>query len=119
MNPWLEDASSLADAIRHGDVRAEDALEATLAAIGSSRLNAVSYLDAEGARERSAEIDRDVAAGKDPGPFAGVPLLVKELEPVAGMPYTHASVAFKNQIAEYDSTPVTRLRNAGAVIVGL
>jgi aspartyl-tRNA(Asn)/glutamyl-tRNA(Gln) amidotransferase subunit A len=35
------------------------------------------------------------------------------------MPYTHASVAFKDQIAEYDSTPVARLRGAGAVIVGL
>lgn len=51
--PWLDDACSLADAVRHGDARATDALETSLAAIAKSELNATIYLDADGAREKT------------------------------------------------------------------
>jgi aspartyl-tRNA(Asn)/glutamyl-tRNA(Gln) amidotransferase subunit A len=118
MKPWLNDACSLADAVQRGDVRAADALEASLSAIAASKLNAVCYLDAEGARHRAEEIDRDVAAGRDPGLLAGVPVLVKDLEDAAGMPTTHGSVVFKDNIAEQDAIDVSRLRAAGAVIIG-
>jgi aspartyl-tRNA(Asn)/glutamyl-tRNA(Gln) amidotransferase subunit A len=118
MEPWLDDACSLADAIRRGDVRAADALEASLDAIAASKLNAVVYLDAEGARRTAAEVDARVAAGNDPGPFAGVPTLIKDLFDVAGMPTTHGSVVFKDNVAERDSTHVARLRKAGCGIVG-
>ena len=118
MQPWLNDASSLADAIRRRDVRATDALEASLNAIASSKLNAVVYLDADGARRRAEEIDRAVAAGQDAGPFGGVPLLVKDLEDAKGMPTTHGSVPYKDNIADHDSLHVERLRAAGAVVVG-
>ena len=118
MQPWLGDASSLADAVRNGDVRASDALEASLAAIAASKLNAVAYLDADGARMQAADIDRRIAAGEDPGLFAGVPLLVKDLEHAKGMPTTYGSVPYKDNVVDYDSTHVARLRGAGAVIVG-
>ena len=118
MNVWLDDACSLADAVRRGELRAADALEASLEAIGASKLNAAVYLDPEGARRAAEEIDRRVRAGEDPGPLAGVPLLVKDLEDVAGMPTTEGSVVFKDRIAERDSTHVARARAAGAVIVG-
>ena len=118
MHPWFNDACSLADAIRNREVSAEEALEASLAAIERSDLNAVAHLDAEGARKAAAHIDRRVQAGDDPGPFAGVPMLVKDLEDVAGMPTTQGSVVFKDHIADRDSTQVERLRAAGAVIAG-
>ncbi len=118
MNPWLDDACSLADAVRSREVSAAEALEASLAAIERSDLNAVAHLDAEGARTAAADIDRRVQAGEDPGPFAGVPMLVKDLEDVAGMPTTQGSVVFKDHIASRDSTQVERLRAAGAVIAG-
>ncbi len=118
MQPWLDDGSSLADAIRNGDVRATDALEASLDAIANSKLNAVVYLDADDARRQAAEIDRRVAAGEDPGLFAGVPMLVKDLEDAKGWPTTHGSVVFKDNIADHDSIHVERLRAAGAVIAG-
>src|SRR5690242_19597386 len=117
MQPWLEDGSSLADAIRNGDVRAVDALEGSLEAIGASKLNAVAYLDADGARRQAEEIDQRIAAGEDPGLLAGVPILVKDLEDASGMPTTHGSVPYKNDIADRDSTHVARIRAAGAVIV--
>ena len=118
MKPWLDDACSLADAVRRGEVRAADAMEASLEAIAASKLNAVCYLDAAGARRRAEEIDREVAAGRDPGPFAGVPLLVKDLEDAAGMPTTHGSVVYKDNVATEDAIDVSRLRAAGAIIAG-
>src|SRR5262249_58680964 len=52
-------------------------------------------------------------------PFGGVPVGVKELDSVAGWPYTQASVPLKDQVATHDSELVHRLRDAGAVLVGL
>jgi aspartyl-tRNA(Asn)/glutamyl-tRNA(Gln) amidotransferase subunit A len=118
MKPWLDDAISLADAIRHGEVRASDALEASLAAIAQSKLNAVTFVDADGARRAAEQIDARVRGGEDAGLLGGVPLLVKDLEDVAGMPTTYGSVVFKDNIADRDSVHVERLRAAGAVIVG-
>jgi aspartyl-tRNA(Asn)/glutamyl-tRNA(Gln) amidotransferase subunit A len=116
--PWLDDACTLADAVRRGDARATDALEASLETIATSELNATVYLDAGGARARAEEIDRRVHAGEDPGLFAGVPMLVKDLEHVAGMPTSYGSLVYKDNIAEHDSIHVSRLRAAGAVFVG-
>lgn len=118
MKPWLDDASSLADAVRRGEVRAADVLEASLEAIAATKTNPIVTLDAEGARKAAAQIDERVARGEDPGLFAGVPVLVKDMEDVAGLPTTHGSVPFKDNIASQDSTSVSRLRAAGAVIVG-
>jgi aspartyl-tRNA(Asn)/glutamyl-tRNA(Gln) amidotransferase subunit A len=118
MKPWQDDFTSLADAVRRGEVRAVDALEGSLEAIAGSKLNAVCHLDAGRARQRAEEVDREVGAGRDPGQLAGVPLLVKDLEHVEGMPTTYGSIPYRDNIADHDSTHVARLRAAGAVIVG-
>ncbi len=60
-----------------------------------------------------------MAAGRDPGPFAGVPIGVKDLEDCAGMPTTHGSLVYKGAPpAARDSLHVARLRAAGAVPIG-
>jgi aspartyl-tRNA(Asn)/glutamyl-tRNA(Gln) amidotransferase subunit A len=118
MEPWLQDATSLAEAIRRREVRAADALEASLRAIAGSKLNAVVWLDAEGARRRAAEVDARVARGEDPGLFGGVPVLMKDLEDVAGMPTTHGSVPLRDNVPDEDCEHARRIRAAGAVIVG-
>lgn len=118
MKPWLDDACSLADAIRAGEVKASEAVDASLNAISRSKLNAIVYLDEEGARRAAADIDGRLRAGEDPGLFSGVPMLVKDLEDVAGMPTAQGSLVFKDHIADCDSTQVDRLRSAGAVILG-
>ena len=118
MDVWLKDAGSLAEAIKAGEVRAADALEASLGAIEASGLNAAVYVDREGARRTAEEIDARVKRGEDPGLFAGVPILVKDLQDVAGMPTTQGSLVFKDRIVEEDSTEVARFRAAGAVIAG-
>src|SRR2546422_1891728 len=118
MEPWLDDASSLADAIRGREIRSVDAVEASLEAIANSKLNALTFLDAEGARRQAEQIDARIARGKDAGLLSGVPILVKDVEDAAGWPTTHGSLVFKENIAAEDSTHVARLRAAGAVLVG-
>jgi aspartyl-tRNA(Asn)/glutamyl-tRNA(Gln) amidotransferase subunit A len=118
MNVWTGDASSLTDAIRRREVKATDALEASLEAIERSKLNTIVTLDADGARRQAEAIDEILARGEDPGLFAGVPMLVKDVEDAAGLPTSHGSLVFKDDVAERDSTHVERLRGAGAVIVG-
>ncbi len=115
---WDRDAWELADAVREGDEPAAALLEETLARIDriDPELNAVCHLDADGSRAQAAEIDRRVAAGEDPGPFAGVPMGVKELAEVAGWPCTYASVPYRDHVSDVDCVEVTRLRAAGAVI---
>jgi len=117
---WERDAWELADGIRGGRLRARDVLEMHLERLDrfNGDLNAFHYLDAYGARAQADEIDRRVRAGDDPGPWAGVPMGVKELAAARGMPDTHASLLFEGQTAADDCTEVARLRAAGAVIVG-
>jgi Asp-tRNA(Asn)/Glu-tRNA(Gln) amidotransferase A subunit family amidase len=118
MKVWLDDACSLADAIRRGEVKSSDAVEASLEAIAATKTNPIVTLDAEGARRQAAQIDERIARGEDPGLFAGVPLLVKDMEDAAGFPTSEGSVVFKDRMAEEDCTQVARLRAAGAVILG-
>lgn len=109
--PWLGDACSLVDAFRDGELSPTEALEGSLAAIEKSSLNAVCFMDEEKARQAAASADVSL-------PFGGVPMGVKELDPVKGWPQTEASLVLKDRIAEYDGTMTSRLRSAGAVLVG-
>jgi aspartyl-tRNA(Asn)/glutamyl-tRNA(Gln) amidotransferase subunit A len=110
--PWLGDTCSLVDAFRSGERSPVEELEATFAAIDASGLNAFSFVDRHRALEAAARADVSL-------PFGGVPTGVKELEPVAGWPLTHASLVFKDQVADITGTAVERLeRDGGSVLVG-
>jgi aspartyl-tRNA(Asn)/glutamyl-tRNA(Gln) amidotransferase subunit A len=110
--PWRGDACSLVDAFRRGERSPVEELEATLAAIDASELNAFAFLDADGARTAASGADVSL-------PFGGVPIGVKELDQVEGWPDTLASVPLADRRAGYTSTYVARVRDAGAVPVGL
>jgi len=109
--PWQGDACSLVDAFRSGERSPVEELDATLATIDSSELNAFTWLDADAARAQAATADVSL-------PFGGVPMGVKELTPVAGWPETHCSLAFDGKPYDFTATHVTRLLDAGAVAVG-
>ena len=110
-----------AEAVRRGELKATEVLDECLAAIDkhNPELNAFVHLDVEAARAAAQRIDADVAAGRDPGPLAGVPFGVKDLEDCAGMPTSHGSLLYKDRgpVAD-DSVHVARLRAAGAVPIG-
>lgn len=118
---WERDAWELADEVRAGRQSAVELVEVCLERIAARNpeLNAVCHLDADGARTHAASIDRIVAGGGDPGPFAGIPIGVKELAQAKGFPDTHASLVYRDEIAREDCPEVARLRASGAVIVGL
>jgi aspartyl-tRNA(Asn)/glutamyl-tRNA(Gln) amidotransferase subunit A len=66
----------------------------------------------------AARVDDEVAAGRDPGPLAGVPFGVKDLFDVAGLPNTAGSRLRQSAPpATCDAEAVRRLRDAGAVLV--
>jgi aspartyl-tRNA(Asn)/glutamyl-tRNA(Gln) amidotransferase subunit A len=110
--PWLGDACSLMDAFRSGERTPAEELELVLGALERSSINALSFLDADRAREAAACADVSL-------PFGGVPVGVKELDKVAGWPDTEASLVFKDRTATYTSTKVQRLvDDGGAVLVG-
>jgi Asp-tRNA(Asn)/Glu-tRNA(Gln) amidotransferase A subunit family amidase len=109
--PWQADACSLVDRFRSGEWSPAEELEAALAAISASELNAFCHLDADAARATAEGADVDL-------PLGGVPIAVKQLDPVAGWPLTEASRVFADRVAQHDATVVRRLRDAGAVLVG-
>ena len=121
MELWECDAWELADSVRSGDQSSAELLEVFAARVErfDPALNAFCHLDIDTARARAAEIDAAVARGEDPGPWAGVPMGVKELAQVEGWPDTHASQLYADAVASHDGTEIARLRAAGAVFVGL
>jgi Asp-tRNA(Asn)/Glu-tRNA(Gln) amidotransferase A subunit family amidase len=111
--PWADDACSLVEALRRGERSPREEVEATLAAIEQSKLNCFSFVDAE--RALAAAERADVSL-----PFGGVPVGLKELDPVAGWPDTKASVVFRQRVASRTCTVVERLvQKGGAIPVGL
>src|SRR4051794_21666822 len=107
--PWQRDASSLVDAFRAGDRSPREELDATLAAIDASGLNCFAFIDADRARAAAARADVSL-------PFGGVPTAIKELEPVAGWPYTEASLVYKDRVADRTSHHIQRLFGRGGVV---
>ncbi|WP_141578314.1 amidase [Actinomadura sp. WMMA1423] len=81
-------------------------------------LNAFAALDAEGAESAARWADEELASGIDRGPLHGVPVAVKDIIDVAGLPTGMGSGHFAGYVAEADAACVAMLRDAGAVIVG-
>jgi Asp-tRNA(Asn)/Glu-tRNA(Gln) amidotransferase A subunit family amidase len=79
-------------------------------------LCAVTILEAR-AREEAQQADAELRAGEWKGPLHGVPWGVKDLFAARGAPTTWGSADFQNQVLDYDSEIIVRLRNAGAVLI--
>ena len=82
-------------------------------------VNAFVALDADAALAAADEVDRRVRAGDDPGPLAGIPIGVKDLEDAAGFVTSCGSATHAlDPPSVRDSVLVSRLRAAGAIVVG-
>lgn len=116
----LTTAVDISAAVRSGAVSAVDVLETFLARIDAreGEVHAFNLVMADEARAAAAAIDAAVAAGQDPGPLAGVPLALKDNMCTRGVPTTCSSKILEGWKPPYDATVVTRLAQAGAVIVG-
>src|SRR6185437_4580168 len=117
-------AAELGDAVARGDLEPEVAARAALeraVAIGAcdrSALNLLLYTDAaDAAAQASAVGERRRRRGAGPGPLAGVPVVLKDNIATTALPTTCGSRILEGYVSPYDASVVTRLREAGAVIV--
>jgi len=97
-----------------------DLTKDSLARIASveKRVGAFSSLDPDGAMRQARALTEALAGGREPKPLHGIPLGIKDLVDVKGMPTSAGSRLLEKSVAREDSAVVSRLRKAGAVIVG-
>ena len=115
-----QSAGTLASAIASGEVSAEEVTRAHLDRIDAvdERVHAFLYVDADAALATAREIDAKRARGEVRGPLAGVPIAVKDVLTMAGVPTTCGSRVLEGWRPPYDATVVERLRAADMVILG-
>jgi len=94
------------------------ALDQTATDEDKEKVHSFITLTDELAYKQAAAVDADLAAGKDPGPLAGVPFTVKDIFCVKDTPSTAASRILANFTSPYTATPVEKMQAAGAVMVG-
>ncbi|MDX1600485.1 MAG: amidase [Anaerolineales bacterium] len=113
-------ALQLARAIREGRLDPIRVLEVHIARIRAVNpsLNALVAERFERARDDAEQAARAVAKGDGLAPLHGVPVTVKDALPVAGLPFTGGLSTRSNVIADEDAEAVSRLRSAGAIVLG-
>ncbi len=107
-----------AAAMRAGRLSSVDLVEEALLAVEKfdPEFNAVAELMAASARAEAVERDAGAAAGRWRGPLHGVPLTVKDVIDVGGVPTRAGSAAYE-EIPTVDAVAVAQVRAAGAVIL--
>lgn len=116
-----ETVIAIAEAVRARRISARDVMQRSLDRIDRTNGELLGFwrTDEEKALQAAAEVDRAIADGRDPGPLAGVPFGVKDLEHCLGFPTSFGSNFYKDaQPSKRDSVHVSRLRNAGAIPIG-
>lgn len=111
--------SQLADQLRSRKLSPIELVEASLARLESlgPRFNAVVTLMGESARAEARAADAEIRAGRYRGPLHGIPYGAKDLLATKGVPTTWGAEPYREQVFGFDATVVTRLREAGAVLV--
>jgi len=117
---YFKSASELASAIQSGEITSTELLNLYLDRIQNYNddINAVVAMDIDAARARAAEADKTLAEGQVWGPLHGLPMTVKDVFEVVGMPATSGDPILKDYIPNRNAIAVQRLINAGAIIFG-
>jgi aspartyl-tRNA(Asn)/glutamyl-tRNA(Gln) amidotransferase subunit A len=112
--------TNAARAIAAGQLSASTLMLAHLQRINEldPRLNAFIRIDAEAALMAAHVADMEVKAGRLRGPLHGVPVGIKDIIDVAGLPTTCHSKVLQDNVATSDAVVVSKLRAAGAIVVG-
>ena len=110
----------LATAIETREVSVREVVDATLDRIADRdpSLRAFTTVLSDSARGDAERADREIAAGRYRGPLHGVPVSIKDLIALAGVPTTAASEVMGRAPAGSDAVVVARLRAAGAILIG-
>lgn len=119
-DPALLTATELSAAYAAGTLTPSEAVEACLDRIArlDPRLHAFIAIQAEAARRAAEGATLAWRAGHAVGPFQGVPVALKDLIEVEGLPWQGGSAAFAGRIATRTATLARRLIAAGMIVVG-
>ena len=119
-DPTTLDLVTAGRRMRTGALSATALTEACLAQIAArnDQLRAFITVTSDAALAAADDADRDFRAGHDRGPLQGIPVSLKDLVDVAGVPTTAASRVIGNRPAATDAVVTSRLKAAGAVLVG-
>jgi aspartyl-tRNA(Asn)/glutamyl-tRNA(Gln) amidotransferase subunit A len=106
--------------LRAGETSAEQATRAYLERIEAidRRVGAFRAVDAAAALDEARRIDRQRAAGHDLGPLMGVPVAIKELFGVTGLPFGAGSEMDLAHLTPAEGPFVASLRQAGCIVLG-
>ncbi len=109
-----------AAALRSEDLTAVELLAAVhrRATMTEANIHAYLTIDADGAEASARAADDAFASGEDRGPLQGIPIALKDNMVTRGLETTASSQILAGWHPPYDATVVTKLRDAGAVIVG-
>ena len=116
-------AAACAASACSGDMTAREIVKASYArgdavGIGSDGLNAMLWSDRDGALEEARRVGRGIVEGGDALALAGVPVAIKDNIATLTLPTSCGSRILEGYVSPYEATAVSRLRAAGAVIVG-
>lgn len=118
LNSTIKDLSVL---ISEGNISPVDLIDSTLDRIEelNPKLNAYITVLKESAREEAKASETLIGQGEYKGPLHGIPISLKDLIYVKGIRSTSGSKILSDFIPSYNATVVDRLRNAGAIIIGM
>jgi aspartyl-tRNA(Asn)/glutamyl-tRNA(Gln) amidotransferase subunit A len=113
-------ASEIAAAVTAGTITARQIIDEHLARIEAREpdIHAFNLVTATEARAQADALDAAIAAGQPVGPLAGVPIAIKDNMCTHGIDTTCSSKILEGWKPPYDATVVSRLRDAGAIMVG-
>nr|WP_297457800.1 amidase [uncultured Halomonas sp.] len=114
------DAAALIEAYRQSRLSPVEAISDALARIDrhNPRINAFCHVDHEGALAAAREAEARWQRGEPLGPVDGLPVTLKDLTQVRGMPAREGSLTSDPGPCDTDAPPTKRLREGGAVILG-
>ena len=113
-------AAQMADALAKGETTSVELTQAHLDRIADvdGQVKAFLHVDSEGALAQAKDVDARRAKGEKLSPIAGVPLALKDVLAQKGVPTTAGSKILQGWRPPYDSTVVSKLKDAGVVIMG-
>lgn len=117
---YYQDAANIAMQIADRQISCQEVMEVFLARIEevNPKLNAICTLLPEQALAEAEAKDEALATGTEPGPLYGLPIAIKDMAETKGIRTTFGSPLHKDNIPDFDQLFVTRIREAGAIVIG-
>ena len=114
------EATEARDLIATGNLTSVDLMESCISQIArlDPVVNAVITKAYDRARQEAAEADQAIKDGLEPGPLHGIPIAIKDIQATRGIVTTYGSETYSENVPDQDAGIVTRIRNAGGIVIG-